>query len=378
MSEPEKILIVDDDPLFLAMLQALLKHYTLHMVASGEEALAIFDTFAPHLVLLDINLEGMDGYETCRQIRQRDSGRTLPVIFVSTMIALEDRLQAYGAGGNDYISKPLQNSEVLAKIERLLQLQQRQSELSQELQSSYSLIMSLQEASAHLQSISRFMQSAIFCRDTDRLAQLFFRTAHELGIGCILKLKLEGESLRAGRNITISRLEEEILAMADQVERIYSFGHGRAIFNWPTAVLLVRNATDKLDTIAILMDGLNSGMKSITTEVALLEQVALLESDNLQLKDRISDLFVLMNISFKEAILGLGLSSLTLDEEDRLNDLIDGYHQKINQQMDHLNHNNHRISQLINQLREPPSEVAELLTDEGEATFQEDSGIAFF
>ncbi|QEP43874.1 response regulator [Ectothiorhodospiraceae bacterium BW-2] len=374
----EKILIVDDDLMFQGMLQALLKSYRLKVVASGEEALAEVEQFAPKLILLDINMEGMDGYETCRQLRQREVSREVPVIFISNMVALEDRMQAFGAGGNDYIGKPPDSSELIAKVEKMLQLQGERHRLQQELQQSYSLIMDLQQESSNLQSVSRFMQAGLFCHDLNDLFTLFFRTTRELGIGCALKLLLPDDHQIRADNGSISRLEREILEMAESFDRIYSFGHGRALFNWQYASLLVRNATDKLDIIAILMDGLNASMKAIVTENSLLEQVQRLESDNGEVKDRIYDLFQEMNISLKEAILSLGVTSLTMDEEDKLNDLIDLFNGKINQQMDRLSQNNQGIFRLINELRQPPPELEELLRQSHDSEQQESGGIAFF
>ena len=123
MRTPQRILIVDDHPTNIDVLQEILSDdYVLATATSGEEALALAPDFQPALILLDVMMPGIDGYETCRRIRTTPALRHTKIIMVSAKDRLSDRLRGYEAGANDYITKPVDVEEVLAKVRVYLQL----------------------------------------------------------------------------------------------------------------------------------------------------------------------------------------------------------------------------------------------------------------
>jgi signal transduction histidine kinase len=123
MRTPHRILIVDDQPTNTVLLQEILgETYVVAIAASGEEALAMAPDFQPALILLDIMMPGIDGYETCRRIRALPPLRHTKIIMVSTKGMLSERLHGYAAGADDYISKPLDAEELLAKVRVYLRL----------------------------------------------------------------------------------------------------------------------------------------------------------------------------------------------------------------------------------------------------------------
>src|SRR5438128_6009709 len=118
-----KILIVDDNATNIAILEELLSdHYKLHSARSGEEALAALEEFRPDLILLDIMMPGIDGYETCRRIRANPARKNVKVIMVSAKAMVSERLKGYEAGADDYITKPFEEDELLAKVQVYLRL----------------------------------------------------------------------------------------------------------------------------------------------------------------------------------------------------------------------------------------------------------------
>ena len=118
------ILAVDDDAIILDIYQALLANeYNLHGVSSAQEALDFLQS-RPRvdLILLDIMMPKIDGYETCRRIRENPLLSGVKVILVSAKIMLEDRLHGYEIGADDYVTKPFDASELLAKVKVFLRL----------------------------------------------------------------------------------------------------------------------------------------------------------------------------------------------------------------------------------------------------------------
>jgi DNA-binding NarL/FixJ family response regulator len=122
-----KILIVDDDVTLRAGLARYLmkRNYTVHDAGSGEEGLTAFQQHSPDLVVSDILMPGLDGFEFCRRLRQSQEGQLVPFIFLSSRGDIEDRIQGHSIGADDYLIKPFEPRELLAKIEGQLERSRR-------------------------------------------------------------------------------------------------------------------------------------------------------------------------------------------------------------------------------------------------------------
>ncbi|MGE0085059.1 MAG: response regulator [Desulfococcaceae bacterium] len=125
------IMIVDDNPQNLHVLEKLLKEnsYNVRPALSGTAALNAMKSIRPDLILLDIRMPDPDGYEVCRRIRADESIRDIPVIFISALDAVEDKIKGFEAGGLDYITKPFQKEEVLARVRTHLTLKKAEDVL---------------------------------------------------------------------------------------------------------------------------------------------------------------------------------------------------------------------------------------------------------
>lgn len=133
------ILLVDDSPTNLRLLMTLLeaRGYEVRGVLSGRMALMAAQAAPPDLILLDITMPQMDGYQVCRHLREDPRTQEIPVIFVSGLNEALDKVQAFQVGGVDYITKPFQFEEVLARIEHqltILHLQRQLMEQNQRMQ----------------------------------------------------------------------------------------------------------------------------------------------------------------------------------------------------------------------------------------------------
>lgn len=128
------ILIVDDLLENLQLLsEALLKlGYTVRSVTSGRMALKTVKVKPPDIIFLDIKMPEMDGYEVCRTLKLDENLRSIPVIFISALDDVFDKVTAFESGGVDYITKPFQIEEVLARLENQLTIQRQQRLLEQE------------------------------------------------------------------------------------------------------------------------------------------------------------------------------------------------------------------------------------------------------
>jgi len=127
-----KILAVDDDPNNITILKELLDdNYDLKGATTGEQALEIAQDFQPDIILVDIMMPGMDGYELCRRLREHCMFKHTKIIMVSARAMVTDRLEGYKAGADDYITKPFEGDEFLAKVRVYLRLKYAEEEVEQ-------------------------------------------------------------------------------------------------------------------------------------------------------------------------------------------------------------------------------------------------------
>jgi PAS domain S-box-containing protein len=133
--QQSNVLIVDDNPVNLNVLRRILMPagYKVYPVRSGEMALKVIQKSSPDIILLDIMMpQGMDGYEVCRRLKADGHTRDIPVIFISALDETGDKVKAFESGGVDYIIKPFQAKEVLARLKTHLSLRHIQNRLREQ------------------------------------------------------------------------------------------------------------------------------------------------------------------------------------------------------------------------------------------------------
>lgn len=116
-----KVLIVDDEPSIVVPLQFLMEQngYEVKTAATGEEGIETLSTFRPDVVLLDIMLPGMDGFEACQRIREIPEGQDARIIFLTAMGREMDIAKGMSLEPDDYITKPFSNADVAARVRKL-------------------------------------------------------------------------------------------------------------------------------------------------------------------------------------------------------------------------------------------------------------------
>jgi two-component system sensor histidine kinase/response regulator len=128
-----KILIVDDLPTNLQVLAGILHNtgFQIFMATSGKQAIAIADAKQPDLILLDINMPEMDGYETCGILKENSKTKAIPIIFLTALTDTQDIIKGFELGAVDYVTKPFKSAELLARINTHLELMETNQKLAQ-------------------------------------------------------------------------------------------------------------------------------------------------------------------------------------------------------------------------------------------------------
>ena len=154
-----KLLIVDDIPENIDSLVMILESegYEIATAESGERALQIANDFFPDLVLLDINLGGIDGFETCRRLKHNNSTIDIPVIFITVSAETDDIDQGFLCGGVDYIIRPLREEEVRARVRTHLHLRALTKQKEE-------MILELENALAKLRTLTGLLPICAWCK----------------------------------------------------------------------------------------------------------------------------------------------------------------------------------------------------------------------
>ena len=131
--EKKRILIVDDQRINIDILRNILCDYERMAAVNGEQALkSAQDHVTPDLILLDIMMPGMDGYEVCRRLKANEKTKEIPIIFITAKIAVEDEIRGFEVGAVDYITKPVNPPVVLARVKTHLALKSAYQSLEQQ------------------------------------------------------------------------------------------------------------------------------------------------------------------------------------------------------------------------------------------------------
>lgn len=242
MNADHKILIVDDDELAAAVpALALADLFQVTTAASGEEALSQLEALQPDVILLDIKMPGLDGYETCRRLREALPASAQPaVIFLSALESLEDRLQAYESGGDDFLIKPVAPEEIAQKVRTALGLVGERKRLQAEHASVQEMAMGFLANLGEAGTALNFLRNAPSCPSPQALAQMALATLSEYDLEGAVQCRMPWGCETYNVHGQASPLEESVFAKTIHLDRIFQFS-SRMVVNYPHASLLVKN-----------------------------------------------------------------------------------------------------------------------------------------
>lgn len=201
---PATILVVDDTPHNVRLLSTILtgQGYQVRKALNGQRALATVQEFPPHLILLDVMMPEMNGYEVCEHLKSSPTTSSIPVIFLSALDDASDKVKAFDVGAVDYITKPFQEKEVLARVANQLTIQS-QKQL-------------LQEQTNQLEELVGRLEDEIKER---RLTETALRLAQNKSDNLLLNILPAAivEALTKGENTNAERFDSATVLFADIV-----------------------------------------------------------------------------------------------------------------------------------------------------------------
>ncbi len=285
-----RILIVDDTPEDIQfLLETLKNNFAVVAVTSGEKALeAVANGPRPDVVLMDVTMPGMDGYETCRKLKEDQENSDIDVIFVSAHDTTEEKIAGYEAGGSDYLIKPVQPSELEQKVKLAIKNNHIRSDISTEKDMAFNAAMTAMASASEQGIVLDFMRRSFSANNTKDLAALIVESTAGFDLENSVQVRSNEKIVNHGTREPMPPLEIELLERLKNHDRIVSLGK-RTIFNYGEISLLVKNMPEDdekrgrlRDHLAILAEGAEHRLAAIE---ASQNMVYLVEDSNKTLKD---------------------------------------------------------------------------------------------
>jgi len=272
MLQKIKVLAVDDNKANLQLCcEVLSEVYQVDSAENGNIALKKLRDNDYDVVLLDVNMPKFDGYKVCGLLRQSYRNEQVPVIFVSALISLNDKIKGYEAGGQDYIEKPVVFEELIKKIELNVDQYKKVKLLGKQIQYAKQAAITAVNNSSELGIILNFMERTFEINCTHELLKAIAKSVSRYRLNCCVQIRTGEQAVNiSSTKIDVSRLERDLLSKSKESDRIVTLGE-RGIFNTPRVSILIRNmpVNDELlyhrlvDHIAVIVTAADERCKHI-------------------------------------------------------------------------------------------------------------------
>lgn len=338
--KPKILLVEDDDFASIVTAEVLSADYDVRHVDNGQAALDALKADATDLVLLDVEMPGMSGYEVCRVLREDSAIADVPVIFLSGRINAEDRLAGYEAGGDDYLTKPASAEELHSKVKRELADYSERRRLKTDLSGAFSTAMTAMTSAAEIGAVLQFLRTSFGCEDYPALCREILTTLAAYGLEANVQVRGKQGSVSLGANGLCSPLEESVLTTMAAHGRMFEFG-SRTSCSYEHITLIVKSDARAdperhgrmKDNLAWLAEGANARVAALDATAEMTRQHTLLsqlmagtrlalqgiEQRHRNQATRNSQVFQSLSQQFERSVLTLGI---TYSQEEELAEMI--------------------------------------------------------
>jgi CheY-like chemotaxis protein len=275
MDKKFTILLVEDDEFAAKVAMLMLSNdYTVQHVLNGRAALKAISVAKPDLVLLDVDMPGMTGYEVCRAIRSDDSIGELPVLFLSGKVSDDERLAGYEAGGDDYLTKPVSSIDLLAKIRLGIENYAERRRLKAEYTNAFSTAMTAMSSSAEIGAVLQFMRQSYHCPDYASLCQEVLKTFTAFGLDASVKIHGQQGEVYYSPSGPCSQLEVSVLTNMSAQGRLFEFGSRISCSYEHITIILKSDTRDDPDRHGRMRDNLAWLAEGADARVIALDGIA--------------------------------------------------------------------------------------------------------
>jgi CheY-like chemotaxis protein len=244
------VLAVDDSSLNHKIIKKIVTgRYDLFSALSGRECIDFLeesDNALPDLILMDVAMPDMDGYEACTEIKNNPKWSHIPVLFLSGRCGVEEKLKGYEVGGDEYITKPFDASELLIKIDHHMQSRVNEVALTNRIRQVETLANTAQKDASLMMVVVDFMRSSFGIRNLDRFGRALMSAVQELGVSSVLAIRNNKQELFyfASKGGEVRPLEQELLKQVMESGQGIDAGKRLAVSQENVSVLALDMSSD--------------------------------------------------------------------------------------------------------------------------------------
>ncbi|MBD1580748.1 response regulator [Pseudoalteromonas sp. S16_S37] len=244
----QRVLAVDDEPFNLEIIEEILEDldFELRTAASGPECLEMLAEFNPQVILLDVSMPKMNGYDVCRAIKSNPDTSHIVVMFVSARGSVEERMEGYAVGAEDYIVKPFGQGELTAKLIKLGQLLLEKDILEQQVEDATTTAFSAMATSSEMGQIVNYIESIGNINDVPALAAALMNCMANFGLSCNIEFRVNGEQQHYATSGICSPIVVELFEILKSKGRLHEFT-SRILVNYDYVSVLVLNMPESDD-----------------------------------------------------------------------------------------------------------------------------------
>ncbi len=236
-----KILAIDDEHLTQVFIQKILeKEHQIHLTSDGLHGIQLATELKPDIIILDVKMPGMDGYQVCKSLKQNAESSDIPVLFLSAHADTNEQMQGYAAGGDDYLIKPCEPETLRAKVKVMLRYRDQRHILKQQYVEAQKTAHIAMMGSSEIGIALQFLEQSYLINDYDELAKAFFTLIDKLQLVCAVMFFTHDTPQCYFSDGAISPLEQVLLEKMRTQNRIFDFEH-RTFINYPNVTLLIKN-----------------------------------------------------------------------------------------------------------------------------------------
>jgi len=237
-----EMLVIDDDHLLHNIISKIpsIDDFNIRYADNGVKGIEMAEQLLPDIILLDVEMPILNGYETCLRLRENERTKQVPILFLSAHSSLKDRMKGYEAGGDDYLSKPFENDLLLARITILLKYQEQSRNLRELYQTAQMTATTALTGLGELGTAMQFLEKSISYANIDELVSGLFQTMSLYQLDSYLKLTSNNQISWYSQIGAVSPIEKDLIEMSDKQIRFLDFGE-KTLVNYPVISLLVKN-----------------------------------------------------------------------------------------------------------------------------------------
>lgn len=279
--ELKRILAVDDEPFNLEIIEEILEdlNFELSTASSGPECLEVVEKLDPQVILLDVSMPQMSGYEVCKALKSNPKTQHIVVMFVSARGSVEERMEGYSVGAEDYIVKPFGHTELKSKLVNLGKMLNEKAELAQQVEDATNTAFTAMATSSEMGQIVNYIEQIGEIEDIGELAHAFTRCLEQFGLSSNLEFRVNDERRHFASSGVCSPIVIELFEILKGKGRLHEFTN-RILVNYPLISLLILNmpADDPekrgriRDHICFIVSVTEQQLRAILTRHRLMEQ----------------------------------------------------------------------------------------------------------